>query len=88
MFAHAENGYDVVMMDMQMPIMDGLEATRRIKALETQAARDVPIIAMTANAFAEDVDACKKAGMVDHIGKPIDIDILLAKLQAYLPLRK
>ncbi len=86
MFANAENGYDVVMMDMQMPIMDGLEATRRIKALDTQAARDIPIIAMTANAFAEDVDACKKAGMVDHIGKPIDIDILLAKLQAHLPL--
>jgi CheY-like chemotaxis protein len=76
--------YDVVMMDMQMPIMDGLEATRRIRALPALHCREMPIIAMTANVFKDDVENCLKAGMNDHIGKPVDLTILLDKLRKYL----
>ncbi len=84
-FTAANEPYDVIMMDVQMPGMDGLEATRRIKALGTSEAEAVPIIAMTANAFAEDVDTCRRAGMADHIGKPIDVGLLIAKLKRFLP---
>jgi len=66
-------------MDMRMPEMDGLEATRRIRALGGALA-DIPIIALTANAFAEDVNACRAAGMTDFVAKPIRKDILVEKL--------
>lgn len=69
-------GYDIVFMDMQMPVMDGLEATRRIRALAmetgTEALRTLPIIAMTANAMVEDKKLCFEAGMNDHLSKPIE----------------
>ena len=83
-FAKDPEVYDIILMDLQMPVMDGLEATRRIRALGTAKALSVPIVAMTANAFAEDVAACREAGMVDHIGKPVDIDVLMGKLAKYL----
>lgn len=71
----AETGYyDAVLMDIQMPIMDGYEATRVIRELPQGKGRNIPIIAMTANAFAEDVIRSKNAGMNDHIAKPINID--------------
>ncbi len=76
--------YDLILMDMQMPVMDGLEATRRIRALGTPKAMDIPIIAMTANAFKEDVEMCMKAGMDDHIGKPFDMGVLFEKLKKHL----
>jgi len=79
--AAAEGGYDVVLMDMQMPQMDGLQATRAIRALPGVAGR-VPIIAMTANARAEDRRACLAAGMDEHLGKPVDLDALSAILRA------
>ncbi|MDR0856034.1 MAG: response regulator [Clostridiales bacterium] len=76
--------YDMIFMDMQMPEMDGLEATRRIRALPDVRAQSVPIIAMTANVFREDVDRCLAAGMNDHIGKPLDFQEVLKKLRKYL----
>jgi len=76
--------YDLVFMDIQMPKMDGLEATRRIRSLPTDNARNLPIIAMTANVFADDVKKCLEAGMNDHIGKPLDMRIVFDKLCKYL----
>ena len=70
------NEYDVIIMDVMMPVMDGLEATKAIRMLEREDAKKIPIIAMTANAFEEDRKACLDAGMNEHIGKPIDIPLL------------
>jgi signal transduction histidine kinase/ActR/RegA family two-component response regulator len=75
---------DAILMDVQMPKMDGLTATRHIRALGTPRALNIPIIAMTANALREDVDVCLAAGMNSHIGKPINWDNLISKLQTYL----
>jgi len=72
-FVRAPDGYySAVLMDIRMPIMDGYEATRRIRALERPDAKTVPIIAMTADAFADDVRKCRDAGMNAHIAKPVD----------------
>ena len=70
------NEYELIIMDVMMPVMDGLEATKAIRMLEREDARKIPIIAMTANAFEEDRKACLDAGMDEHIGKPIDIPLL------------
>jgi PAS domain S-box-containing protein len=72
--------FDVILMDMQMPVMDGLAATRRIRALPDRAAAATPIIAMTANVLPEQVARCREAGMDDHLGKPINLPALLAAL--------
>ncbi|MCL2165385.1 MAG: response regulator [Oscillospiraceae bacterium] len=76
--------YDMIFMDMQMPEMDGLTATRLIRALDVAKAKEIPIVAMTANVFKEDVEKCLEAGMNDHIGKPIDFDDMMEKLNKYL----
>ena len=74
MVAASEPGYyDAVLMDIQMPVMDGYAAARAIRALEDPALSKIPILAMTANAFQEDVQAATDAGMQAHIAKPIDI---------------
>lgn len=75
--------FDIILMDVQMPIMDGYEATRRIRALGTEISK-VPILAMTANAFEEDRKLVFEAGMNDHITKPIDINTLMGTLTKYL----
>ena len=76
--------YDLVFMDVQMPILDGFEATRRIRALPALQDAKLPIIAMTANVFNDDIEKCLAAGMNDHVGKPIDMDKVLEKLRKYL----
>ena len=81
----AEDGaYDIVLMDIQMPKMNGNDATRAIRAMGSAYCRRVPIVAMTANAFAEDVQAAKSAGMNEHIAKPIDLNALAKVLAKYV----
>jgi signal transduction histidine kinase/CheY-like chemotaxis protein len=84
MFSAKPEHYDLILMDVQMPGMDGLEATRRIRALDVPRAKSVPIVAMTANVFREDIEKCLAAGMNDHIGKPLDLELLFEKLRRYL----
>jgi CheY-like chemotaxis protein len=84
MFSKDPDSFDVIFMDVQMPEMSGYETTRRIRALDTPRASEIPIIAMTANVFKEDVEKCLAAGMNDHIGKPLDLENVLSKLRFYL----
>jgi PAS domain S-box-containing protein len=86
-FSASYEPYDMIFMDIQMPDMDGYEATRRIRALETPPVH-IPIIAMTANVFREDIEKCLAAGMDDHLGKPLDFNDVLSKLRKYLPPKK
>ncbi|MDE6600696.1 MAG: response regulator [Lachnospiraceae bacterium] len=79
-----ENYYDVVLMDVQMPIMNGYEATRTIRSLPRKDVRTLPIIAMTANALEEDKAAALKSGMNDHIAKPLDIELFIEVLGKHL----
>ncbi len=76
--------YDIIFMDIQMPVMNGYEAAHAIRALSGDYAKSVPIIAMTANAFAEDVTMAKNAGMNEHIAKPLDFGQLLKALKKWL----
>ena len=76
-FARVKPGeYDMILMDVQMPVMDGLEAARRIRSSENPLGQVIPILAMTANAFLEDMQKSKEAGMDEHLSKPVDIDAL------------
>jgi CheY-like chemotaxis protein len=81
---NAPEKYDIVFMDIQMPKMDGLEATERIRALPTPTRSKLPIIAMTANVFKDDVENYLAIGMDDHLGKPIDIEKVHEILHTYL----
>ena len=93
-FSAAPDKYETIFMDIQMPEMDGYEATIKIREIEKQQdakstqlsehPQGIPIIAMTANVFREDVEKCLAAGMNDHVGKPLDIDEVLEKLRKYL----
>ena len=81
----AEDGaYDLILMDIQMPKMNGYDATRAIRAMNRDYCKKIPIIAMTANAFAEDVQAAKTAGMNEHIAKPIDLNALARIISKYV----
>ncbi len=81
----AEPGqYDLILMDIQMPIMNGYEATKQIRAMDNSKLANIPIIAMTANAFDEDKKAALDAGMNGHIAKPIDVPKLMELLQEIL----
>ena len=76
--------YDLVFMDIQMPVMNGYDSTRHIRALERPDIKSMPIVAMSANAFAEDIKLCKESGMNEHIAKPIDFGKVLEILEKYL----
>ena len=81
LFQRSEPGqYDMILMDVQMPVMNGYEAARRIRACGHPRAGSIPIVAMTANAFAEDVQNALDAGMNGHLAKPIDMDAIKAVL--------
>ena len=83
-FEACESGtYDVILMDVMMPVMDGLTATKTIRSLERQDAKTIPIIAMTANAFREDKEKCLAAGMNAHLAKPIKIENIKRILYEY-----
>jgi signal transduction histidine kinase/CheY-like chemotaxis protein len=84
LFVANPNHYDMIFMDIHMPVMDGYEATRQIRSLGTPEADSIPIVAMTANAFAEDIQRCKEAGMDDHLAKPVDLNTLLKKTERYI----
>ncbi|MDR0784267.1 MAG: response regulator [Treponema sp.] len=84
LFAAGREKYNAVLMDFHMPLMDGLSAARNIRAMPFAYAATVPIIAMTADAFTEDVEKSRQAGMNDHISKPIDFDVLMRKLKVWL----
>lgn len=83
-FSKNPNRYDLIFMDIQMPVMDGYSATEKIRAYDSEKAKTIPIIAMTANVFREDIDKCLQAGMNDHIGKPMSFESIIDKLNYYL----
>jgi len=84
MFIANPGKYDLILMDINMPEMDGYEATRQIRAFDSEASAVIPIIAMTANVFKEDIEKCIASGMNAHTGKPIDANELFEKLNQYL----
>ncbi|MDR3279419.1 MAG: response regulator [Synergistaceae bacterium] len=83
-FSESPDRYDLIFMDIQMPEMDGYEAARRIRALDIEKAQQIPLVAMTANVFREDIERCLAAGMNDHLGKPLDLEHVMGKLRRYL----
>ena len=84
-FSKAPAGtFDIILMDVMMPVMDGYEATRRIRSLNRLDAKTIPIVAMTANAFAEDVEESRSAGMNEHISKPLDIGKVKLTIARYI----
>ncbi|MDR1125089.1 MAG: response regulator [Deltaproteobacteria bacterium] len=84
-FSENPGTYDLILMDIHMPEVDGYEATRRIRGRRSKEAENIPIVAMTANVFREDIEKCLAAGMNDHIGKPVDLGEIMAKLLKWLP---
>ena len=73
---HPAGTFDAILMDIMMPVMDGLTATKAIRAMDRPDAKTIPILAMTANAFTEDIQACLDAGMDAHVSKPLEISVL------------
>ena len=84
MFEASPERYDMIFMDLQMPEVDGYEATRMIRALGTPEAAGIPIVAMTANVFREDVEKCLAVGMNGHVGKPLEIDEVFNEMKKYI----
>lgn len=82
--AERENYYDMILMDIRMPVMDGIEAAKRIRRLKRKDAATVPIIAMTANAYVQDIQQCMAAGMNAHIAKPVDMNDMYATIEKYM----
>ena len=85
-FMEAQEGvYDVILMDCMMPVMNGYEATKAIRSLNREDSMLIPIIAMTANAFDDDVRKCLETGMNDHLAKPFDIVKVVKTIRKYVP---
>jgi len=84
MFSESPEKYGMIFMDVQMPEMDGYTATRAIRAISNPCAREIPIVAMTANVFREDVEKCLEAGMNAHVGKPVNFEEVLGIIRRYL----
>lgn len=84
----APGKYAMIFMDIQMPVMNGLEATQLIRKLDNEQLASIPIVAMTANAFAKDVSDCIKSGMNSHIAKPVNVNILLSEIKKYVGKRR
>ena len=84
LFSGEPDKYDLIFMDLQMPVMDGYEATRHIRSLNAPNAKTIPIIAMTANVYREDVEKCLDAGMNGHIGKPFQLNEVLEMLDSMM----
>ena len=84
MFKENPDKYSLILMDIQMPEMDGFDATKSIRALDLEKAKTIPILAMTANVFKEDVEKCIDAGMNDHLGKPVNINEIIKAFNNYL----
>jgi len=83
LFAADPEKYDLIFMDIQMPVVNGYDSARMIRSLEHPYAKVIPIIAMTANVFKEDIDLCLAAGMNEHIGKPLNINEVIMVLNKY-----
>ncbi|MCL2208876.1 MAG: response regulator [Treponema sp.] len=87
-FSEEPYKYDMIFMDVQMPVMDGYEATRSIRSLRVPQAQTICIIAMTANVFREDIEKCMEAGMNSHLGKPLNFDDVISTLRRFLPVKQ
>jgi CheY-like chemotaxis protein len=81
---HEEGYYDAILMDMRMPVMDGLEATRTIRSMDREDAGTIPVIALTANAFDEDVQRSMQAGLNAHLSKPVEPEALFRTLESLI----
>ena len=89
LFGNSEPGeFDVILMDIMMPVMNGYEATKMIRSLEREDAKTIPIIAMTANAFTEDRIRAKEAGMDEHVAKPVDVELLVKVIHKLVKMEK
>jgi signal transduction histidine kinase/DNA-binding response OmpR family regulator len=82
-FTENPHKYDMIFMDVQMPVMDGYDATRHIRAMDIPKAKTIPIVAMTANIFKDDIEKCLEAGRNSHVGKPVNFDEVLNRLRSY-----
>ena len=82
--SHVPGYYDLILMDIRMPIMGGLTATKRIRSMERDDAETIPIVAMTANAFSKDVEASLDAGMDAHLSKPIEPNLLYSTISKFV----
>ncbi|MDR1505467.1 MAG: response regulator [Treponema sp.] len=83
MFRENPEKYDIIIMDVQMPEMDGISATKAIRAIGTEKAKNIPIVAMTANVFREDIEKCLSSGMNDHLKKPVEEEALMEKISFF-----